>query len=214
MSYARIPPETAVVAAILCGLLAAILPTCVYRYVEPRGRLNWGTPGDLPETRRAPRWLRSTAWLSFAVGQLALLWLLVPVGCAGLLYLQAKLGVARPLGVAVTLSSGTVALLESLLAFRLLPLGVRLLMRDRRLEKSLARLAKTNALASALLLVIGALLSWAVRAVPGWMHPWLRVVLVWSALRPVIAGAVVLLLHALLLDRCAVALAQSSRPNL
>jgi hypothetical protein len=213
MPYAHFPLATAIVAAILCGLFAAILPTCLHRYVEPRGRLSWGTPGDSRGARRAPFLLRSTAWLSFALGQLALPCLLVPAGCAGLLYLQTKLGVAHPLGVAATIAFGTTALFQSLLACRLLPLGVRLLMRDARLEKSLARLAKTNAMASGLLLAMGAVLSLVMRAVPGSVHPWLRAALVWSAVRPVILCAFLFLLHALMLDRCAVVLAQSSRPK-
>jgi hypothetical protein len=199
-----------VVAAILGGLCAAILPTCLYLFVEPRGRLSWGVSGDTPGTRRAPLLVRSTGWLSFAVGQLAIPWLLVPVGCVVLLYLQAKLGMARPLGVIATVSLGTMAVSQSMLAFRLLPLGVRLLAHDPRLGKRLARVAKTNAIASALLVATGTLLSWGMHAVPALVHPWLRAVLVWSALRPVIAYAVLFLLHALLLDRCAVVFARWS----
>src|SRR4030088_344712 len=99
MESAFAPPlGVVVVGAVLGALLAAILPTCLYLYVEPRGRLSWGTAGDAPHTRRAPAIVRGTAWLSFAVGQLAVPWLLVPAACGLLLYLQMKMGVGRPLG--------------------------------------------------------------------------------------------------------------------
>ena len=45
--------------------------------------------------------------------------------------------------------------------------------------------------------------------IPGFVHPWLRAALVWTALRPVMAYAAVCLVHALLLGRCARALAEA-----
>jgi hypothetical protein len=206
-----IPFEVRVVAGVVFGLLAAILPTCLYLYVEPRGRPRWGVRGDSPKTRRAPLLVRSTAWLSFAVGQLSLPWLVVPAWCAGLLWLQAKLGVARPMGIAATFSLGSMALVQSLLAFRLLPLGVRILAPDQRLGERIDRIAKTNRVAGALLLGAGALLSWGMTAAPSLVHPWLRATLVWSALRPVMAYATLFLLHALMLGRCAAVLANSGQ---
>lgn len=202
-------PTVAAIAAVVIALLATILPTCLYVYVEPRGRLSWGTAGDSPRSRRAPTLVRITAWLSFAVGQIAVVWVLVPAGCAVLLYLQSRLGVGGPLGIVATLAVAAMALAQSALAIRLLPLGVRLLARDRKLPARIARLAKWNGLASALLLSLGALLAW---ATPWLLHPWLRVALVWTALRPITAYAGACLIHALLLGQCARVLVDDSSP--
>jgi hypothetical protein len=192
----------------VAGLLAAILPTCLYLYVEPRGRRHWAFSGDSPAARRAPPLVRATGWLSFGVGQLAVPVLLVPVGCAILLYLQTKLGVARPIGLVATAGLGLGALVLSLMAFRLLPLGVRLLSRDARLAKRLVRIAAWNRAASGSVLGASGLLSLAMTAIPSFVHPWLRVALAWTALRPVMAYAAVCLLHSLLLGRCARALTE------
>jgi hypothetical protein len=203
-------PTLTTVAAVLAALIATILPTCLYAYVEPRGRLSWGAVGDSPRSRRAPALVRFTAWLSFAIAQVAVLWVLVPAGCAILFYLQARLGVGRPLGTAATVAVGGMALAQSALAIPLLPLGVRLLARDRRLPPRIARLAKWNGRASALLLGLGALLTWGMAGAPWFVHPWLRAALVWAALRPIMAYAAVGLLHAWLLARCARALVDDS----
>jgi hypothetical protein len=144
--------------------------------------------------------------LSFAVGQLAFPWLLVPAACGVLVYVQARLGLLRPVGLSFTVSLCAAALVQSVLAARLLPLGVRLLARDFRLGASVGKRARTNALVSAGLLGGTAALSWAMSHVPGLVHPWLRVVLSWTALRPVMAYAAVCLLHAVLLGRCGSAL--------
>jgi hypothetical protein len=208
METAFAPPVgITVTAAILGVLFAAILPTCLYLYVEPRGRRQWAALGDSPATRKAPPLVRFTAWLSFLVGQLALPWLLVPAACAVLLYLQTKLGVGRPVGMAATVAVGVGALVQSLLALRLLPLGVRLLARDAKLSARASGRARLHALVSAAVLGGCGLLSWAMATVPNFVHPWLRTALVWTALRPVMAYAAVCLLHAMLLGRCARALA-------
>jgi hypothetical protein len=182
------------------------LPTCLYLYVEPRGRRQWVETSDDPAKRRAPAVVKFTAWLSFAVGQMAIPWLLVPATCAVLLYLQTKLGVGRPVGLGVTAAVGGAALLQSVIALRLIPLGVRLLSHDQRACASASGRARWNAFASAALLGGGLLLSWAMTTIPNFVHPWLRAALSWTALRPVIAYAAVCLLHALLLGRCARAL--------
>ncbi len=205
------PPVGVVVAAALLGvLLASILPTCLYLYVEPRGRRHWVASSADPGKRRAPAFVKLTAWLSFAVGQLALPWLLVPVACGVLVFLQAKLGVGRPVGVGVTAAVGVAAILQSLMALRLLPLGVRLLARDERACARASTRARRNALLSAALLGGGVLLTWAMQTIPNFVHPWLRAALAWTALRPVMAYAAVCLLHALLLGRCAQALRAAS----
>jgi hypothetical protein len=207
MEIAFAPPVgITVTAAVLGVLLAAILPTCLYLYVEPRGRLHWAAAGDTPGNRRAPVLVRLTAWLSFAVGQLALPWLIVPVACGALLYLQTKLGVGRPTSVAATVAVGAAALVQSVTAFRLLPLGVKLLARDAKVCAMASGRARWNALASVVVLAGCALLSWAMATIPSFAHPWLRAALVWTALRPVMAYAAVCLLHALLLGQCARAL--------
>jgi hypothetical protein len=210
MLSALVPTVTAIAIAV-AALIATILPTCLYRYVEPRGRMSWGIVGDSPRSRRAPVLVRGTAWLSFAVGQIAVLWVLVPAGCAILLYLQARLGVGRPLGVAATLAVGAMALTQSVLAIRLLPIGVRLLARDARLPEQIEGLAKWNGLASAIVLGLGVFLAWGMAAAPWLVHPWLRAALVWTALRPVIAYAGICLLHALLLGQCARLLVDDSK---
>jgi len=207
METAFAPPVgITVAAAVLGALLAMILPTCLYLYVEPRGRRQWAAAGDSPATRRAPALVRLTAWLSFAVGQIALPWLVVPAACAVLLWLQMKLGVARPIGLAITAAVGVAALVQALLAFGMLPLGVRLLARDGRLRARVAARARVHALVSGGVLGACVLLGWAMANVPHFVHPWLRAALLWTALRPVMAYAAVCLLHAILLGRCARAL--------
>jgi hypothetical protein len=213
METAFAPPLGIVVTAVaLGGLLAAILPTCVYLYVEPRARLSWGVSGDTRTARRAPAIVRSTAWLSFAIAQFSVPWLLVPGACAVLLYLQAKLGVGRVTGPALTIAVGAMAVVQFALAVRLFPLGVRLLARDARLGPRLRGLARTIASVNTLLLALGAFMSWTMASLPGFVHPWLRVALAWSALRPVMAYAGIGLLHALMLRACGGVLTDSSRP--
>jgi hypothetical protein len=199
--------------------LFAILPTCVYLYVEPRGRGQWARQahgkGSLAagvSAPRAPVLVRWTAWLSFAVGQLALPWLLVPAGCVLLVYLQAKLGAARPAGVAITLLVALGALAQSALALGLLPLGVRLLAGDARLRTALVLRARWNGVASAVLLCGSGLLTRAMTVFPSLVHPWLRALLAWTALRPVMAYAAVCLLHAILLGQCVRAMAVVGGP--
>jgi hypothetical protein len=202
-----LPLSVLVAAASVGAVLAAILPTCLYLYVEPRGRRQWASGNEAARARKAPALVRLTAWLSFAIGQLAIPWLLVPVACAGLLYVQAKLGVLRPVGLGVTVAVGLAGLVQTVLAVRLLPLGVRLLARDAKLVRVVGATARANGLASAALLAGGLTLSWAMTALPSFVHPWLRVALAWTALRPVMAYAAVCLLHAMLLGRCDRALA-------
>ena len=204
------PTGLTVTVAVLAVLFAAILPTCLYLYVEPRGRRQWATAGDRVASRRAPVLVRFTAWFSFVVGQLAIPWLLVPAVCAGLVILQTKLGIARPFGLGVTVAVGVAALLQSLLSLRLIPLGVRLLSRDAKTAARASGGARWNAMVSAGVLVGCVLLSWAIATVPGFVHPWLRVALVWTALRPVMVYAALCLGHALLLGRCARALADAT----
>lgn len=198
-----LPPGVIAVAAVLGVVLAVIFPTALYLYVEPRGRRQWAAAGDNPDTRRAPALVRLTAWLGFAVGQLAIPWLLVPVACAVLLFLQLKLGVGRPVGMGVTVAVGLAGLVQSVVSLRLLPLGVRMLARDPKLAAKAASRARWHALASAG--VLGAMLAigWAIATIPSFVHPWLRAALLWTALRPVAAYAGVCLLHAVLLGRCA-----------
>ncbi len=190
--------------AVVLGLLfAAVLPTCLYLYVEPRGRLAWGAQGDSPETRRAPAVVRFAAWLSFALGQLAVPWFLVPAACAGLLVLQAKLGAVLSLGAGATVLVGTMGLVQALLALGLIPLGVKLLSRSDHVWSRLAAIARAGGVASGVVLAAGALLFLGMDAAPGAVHPWLRTALVWTALRPVMAYAALGVFHAVLLGRCA-----------
>jgi hypothetical protein len=187
------------VAAAGFGLLvAAILPTCLYLYVEPRGRMSWGVLGDTPATRRAPAIVRAAAWSSFAVGQLAIPALIVPLSCVALLYLQTKLGVLRPAGALATLVVAVAATAQSLLALRLLPLGVRLLARDPRPTGRAGGVARVNALGSGAILGICVAIGTAMAGVPGLVHPWLRTALDWAGVRPLGAFATVCLLQALL----------------
>lgn len=192
----------AIVAGGLAALLGAILPTCLYLYVEPRGRRQWAAEGDAPGNRRAPAIVRLTAWLSFAIGQMALPWLLVPGACAVLLYLQTKLGIVRPIGMTATIGIGAAALLQAVMAIRLWPLGVKLLARDAHVCSALAGRSRATALVSASLLGAASVLGWAMATIPNFVHPWLRAALVWTALRPVMVYAVVCLAHAMLLRTC------------
>ena len=97
----------------------------------------------------ARRWSARTAWLSFLVGQLAIPWLLIPVVCGGLLYLQARLGIWKPVAMASTARGGVLALVQAVMALRLIPLGVRLLMRDARACKRAGARARFAAIVSA-----------------------------------------------------------------
>ena len=204
MDIAFAPPAgLLIVGAILAGLLGAIVPTCLYLYVEPRGRRQWATAGDTPSSRRAPVLVRLTAWLSFVVGQLAIPSLLVPATCAFLLYLQMRLGVARPVGVAVTGALGLAALVQAVLGLRQWILGVRLLAHDGRTCERAAARARWNAMFSLAVLGGSIALGWALTTMPSLVHPVLRHALTWTALRPVLGYAALSLVHALMLGRCA-----------
>jgi len=192
-----------VVAALLVALLAALVPTALYLYVEPRGRLAWGGSGVEQKARRAPRLVRVAAWASFALGQLALPWLLIPALCLGFLVLQAKLGLVRAAPAAAVGSLAALGLLQAALAFRLIPLGVQLLVRSDRAWGKLGRVARALGLAHGGVLAAAALVGLGMGAVPGAVHPWLRTALGWAALRPVLGCAVAGVLHAVLIDRCA-----------
>src|ERR1019366_5214849 len=100
-------------------------------------------------------------------GQLAIPWLLVPAVCAGLVFLQTKLGVARPLGLGVTVALGVAAIVQSLLSLRLIPLGVRLLSRDAKTAARASGGARWNAMVSAGVLGGCVLLSWAIVGIRG-----------------------------------------------
>jgi hypothetical protein len=100
---------------------------------------------------------------------------------------------------------------QSVVALRVFPLGVRLLARDARLGPRIRKVATTVALVNALLLALGAFMSWTMASVPGLVHPWLRVALAWTALRPGMAYAAIGLVHAVMLRACAVVLTDSSR---
>jgi hypothetical protein len=205
-----LPPGLLAAGGIVAAILLSVVPTVLYGYVEPRSRAHWAKEGDSPERRRAPWAVRVAAWLSFAVGQLAIPWLLVPLACTGLVYVQAKLGIARVPGVTATLALGAMALLEGFLAIRLIPLGIRLLMRDVRASTRILARARTNAMLSGGILAASFLLGWSMTFVPGLVLPWLRIVLEWTALRPVQIYAGVCLAHALLLGACARSIASSS----
>jgi hypothetical protein len=187
----------------VAGLLAGVVPTCLYLYVEPRGRRVWAREGDNPSTRRAPGLVRATAWLGFLLGQLAVPWLLVPLGCGAFLYVQAKLGFYKPVAFALTAGVAVMALLQAALAVRLIPLSVRLLMRHGPTYAGAAGWSRSHAGAHASLLGGAVILTAAMAAIPGVVHPWLGVALGWAVLRPVMGFAVACLLHALLFGWCA-----------
>ena len=188
-------------AALLGVLLAGLLPVCLYLYVEPRGRLAWGSAQG--GRGRAPRLVRSAAFASFALGQLALPWLLIPALCVGFLVLQAKLGLIRPAPALAVGLLAVMGLVQAALAVRLIPLGVQLLVNSERLWGRLRRLARMLGMAHGAIFGASALVAFGIGAVPGVVHPWLRVALDWAALRPVMACAAAGVLHAVLVDRCA-----------
>jgi len=199
------------IVAVLLGLsCAAILPTCVYLYVEPRGRLNWATPGDSPERRRAPVLVRVAAWTSLAMGQLALPWLAVPIGCGALIYLQAQLGILRPAGLVVSVLALAMSLAEVLVSVGLWPLGIRLLVRGERLADRVRRRARLVLAASAATIGTGGLVSWLLSGSPRLVHPWLRAVLERAAIWPIEVYAAVCLVHAIVLGQCLRVLADHS----
>jgi hypothetical protein len=183
--------------------LASVLPTCLFLYVEPRGRKLWAREGDSPSTRRAPAIVRATAWMSFLLGQLAIPWLVIPVVCGVLLYLQARLGIWKPVAMASTATAGVLALVQTALAVRMIPLGVRLLMRDARTGSVAASQARFAAIASASVLGGAATLAWAMANVPRFVNPWLGTALDWAVLRPEMVYGGACLIHALVLGQCA-----------
>jgi hypothetical protein len=189
------------------ALFSAILPTCLYMYVEPRGRQRWAVAGDTAATRRAPVLVRFTAWLSFLVGQLAVPWLLVPAACAGLAYAQVRLGVDRPVGLAVTVALGVASLAQSLLSLGLVPYGVRLLAHDPRVCAASSGRARRGVLL-ALAMLGGCFAVRYLTMIPSFVHPVLRETLRWTALYPVMAYAALCLVHSVFLDRCAQAICQ------
>jgi hypothetical protein len=203
LSFLRfsLPPGLILAVVLLGSLLAAIVPTCLYVYVEPRGRRQWAVAGDTPSTRRAPALLRFTAWLSFVVGQLGLPLLLVPATCAGLLYVQVRLGSLSPVGLGVTAALGIAALVQALLALRLVVVGVRLLARNAKECGRAAAVGRFYGTVHGLVLAGTMALGWAMRTMPGFVKPVLRHTLEWTALRPVLAFAVISLIQALLLAR-------------
>jgi hypothetical protein len=188
---------------IVAGLaLVSLLPTCLYLYVEPRGRNLWAKAGDSPSSRRAPAIVRAAAWLSFVVGQLAIPWLLIPVVCGVLLYLQARLGMSKPVAIASTALGGVLALVQAVMALRLVPLGVRLLMRDARVCERAGARARFAAMVSAAVLGGAGALGWAMASMPRLVHPWLGTVLDWAVLRPEMIYGGACLIHALVLGQC------------
>jgi hypothetical protein len=187
----------------VAGLLAGVVPTCLYLYVEPRGRRVWAREGDRPSNRRAPGLVRATAWLGFLLGQLAVPWLLVPLGCGVFLYVQGRLGFYKPMAFALTAGVAVMALLQAALAVRLIPLSVRLLMRHGPTYAKAAGWSRSHVAAHASLLGGAVILTGAMAAIPGVVHPWLGVALGWAVLRPVMGFAGACLLHALLFGWCA-----------
>ena len=151
---------------------------------------------------RAPVLVRLAAFASFALGQLALPWLLIPALCVGFLVLQAKLGLVRPVPALAVGSLAGMGFAQAALAVRLIPLGVQLLMNSERLWGRLRAVARMLGMAHGAVLGLSALVAFGIGAVPGAVHPWLRVALDWAALKPVMACAAAGVLHAVLVDRC------------
>lgn len=146
--------------------------------------------------------MRATAWLSFLLGQLAIPWLLIPALCGGLLYLQARLGLWKPIAMASTATGGVFALIQAMLALRLIPLGVRLLMRDERSCRVASSRARFAAMVNAGILGGAGALGWAMGNVPKFVHPWLGTALEWGVLRPEMIFGGACLIHALVLAQC------------
>jgi hypothetical protein len=82
-------------------------------------------------------------------------------------------------------------------------MGVRLLARDARLGSALPARARAITGMHLAILAGGLFLGWAMSTMPSLVHPVVRHTLVWTALRPVMAYAIVSLLHGLLVARCA-----------
>jgi hypothetical protein len=199
----------ALAAAIALGVfLFSVIPTVTLLYVEPKGRRHWAVAGDDPNKRRAPILVRLTAWLSFAVGQTSLLWLALPASCVGLIYAHAKLGAGKPVGLFILGLLAVATLLQAILSFRLLPLGVRLLVRDAKAAGQARARGRRNAVASVLFLALSFALGWALMTIPGLLNPWVRTAVMYAVLRPMGAYAAMCLVHALLLSRCSHLLAE------
>jgi hypothetical protein len=158
----------------------AIVPTATYLYTERRTRPNWveaSAAGGAKAGRvRAPIAVRLAAWGSLALGQLAIPWLIVPAACAVVLFGLGQVGAATTTLWIVLPFLGVAAVLQSIVAFRLFPFGIRLLARD----KSIAARSRSVAgmlVAVNLVALAAAGLGFALIHVPRFVHPVLAMVL-------------------------------------
>ena len=197
-----------VIAGVFAFLMLSIVPTATYLYVEKRCRRHWSSAANAAFTGvagkevriRAPLFVRAAAWWSMAVGQLAIPWLIVPGACAAILYTLAKVGRSSFSGTALIAGLGVVAVLQSIVVFRLFPLGIRLLARD---AKSRARARSVAvSLGFVSLLALGMTgVTYMLLQVPGFLNPIVRVTLLYGVVTPIAVFAVLGLVQSVVVAR-------------
>ncbi len=164
------------VAAVL--FFFSIVPTATYFYTERRTRPNWIETSVVggSKTARAPILVRLAAWGSLALGQLAIPWLIVPAACAVVLFGLGQVGAATTTLWIVLPFLGVSAVLQSIVAFRLFPFGIRLLARDKSI-RARSRSVAGMLVAVNLVALAAAGLGFALIHIPRFVHPVLAMVL-------------------------------------
>jgi hypothetical protein len=186
----------------------SIVPTATYVYAERRSRLHWA---DATSSRtKAPITVRLAAWGSLALGQLAIPWLLVPVACVVVLLGLCKVGAATTTLWVVLSTIAVVAALQSVVAFRLFPFGIRRLAHDKKIG---ARSRSVSAmLVGVNLAALGAVaLGFALVHIPSVVHPILAKVLQVGVLWPVAFFGALGIASALLVTAAGYAAARSDK---
>ena len=197
-----------VIAGVFAFLMLSIVPTATYLYVEKRCRRHWSSAANATFTGvagkavriRAPLFVRAAAWWSMAVGQLAIPWLIVPGACGAILYTLAKVGRGSVSATALIAGLGVVALLQSVVVFRLFPLGIRLLARDAKSRARARSVAVSLGFVSLLALAMTGL-TYMLLQVPGFLNPIVRVTLFYGVVIPIAVFAALGLVQSVVVAR-------------
>jgi hypothetical protein len=189
----------------------SIVPTATYIYAERRSRPHWAdAESSSAGSARAPIAVRLAAWGSLALGQLAIPWLLVPAVSVLVLLGLSQVGAATTT-IWIALSGlALAALLQSFVAFRLFPFGIRLLARDKSIR------ARSRSVAGMLVGVnVGALvaagLAFAVIHLPRFVPPNLAMALRLGIVLPVAIFGALGLASALLVTAAGYAAARAEK---
>jgi hypothetical protein len=195
-----------IVAAAVGLLFFAIFPTVTYLYVEKRARPHWG---DVPG-KKAPGIVRATAWFSLALGQLGLIWLVLPVVCGGLVFALSRVGHGNTAGYAAIILLGVNALLQSIISFGLIPFGIRVLARNSTVRAKARGLSRAIGLVNVAGLGMAAT-TYGMMLIRGFLHPIIKVGLVYGVALPVAVFSLLSLVLAGMMSSAATASAQIDR---